>query len=664
MNLSKMRLRWMILFVSLIAFVPRVIFPLATSICYDEMAAKDSGKIWELIKAFDFRSSDWAHYPYFPFYKYVYGLLPQIFFGSVPSDPDDLAGPRFMGALIGSGIVVFTFLIGTRLFGKSIGLVGALLLAFTPSVLGHDRIAMHDAPSRLLAIASWYYIISWYQTGKFRAFAISALLAGLSVTFFHRTGLQSGLAIALWIAYVLLKKDIPWRSRLKFYSFYGVTSLGTFITTVFAFWPYLWFRPHEIVRWYADPSSTIGAPGSPEFWFGVIQPVPWHYYLVSLAISTPPIVLLAFLYSGYLNSRSNFKRPEFIALYLLVVIPLFLMSITLRQCLAHYLQIVFPALCLLAAHVLWSLLERIQRIKPVAELKNLGIIFVFFLQLYACASVNPYFMEYFNIFTGGGANVEKRKLFTLTTYGEAINPLFQYVREKSVTQQSVLCRLGAWPGLGHLPRYLGPNLFLQGYQVIDPRGPTYVLRVGAERDNVFYRYEPESELYIKVMDVYAGGASLGEVWQRREIIPGLIYVDDFSTPQFGHFVKGSENIQLNPFSNGKLFSNEYGKRSSVLMQFPSKLLQGSSSLSLLVDARMNQGKLEVSIGEDPQHLKNIIEIESEHASKTGSFDWKSNKDLFVQFHWISHYPWNGKPSTFWEADWIDSFRIYSKKQTE
>jgi 4-amino-4-deoxy-L-arabinose transferase-like glycosyltransferase len=659
---SALRIRWIALFILLIALAPRVLFPLATSICYDEMAAKDSGVMLDLLLKGDFLSDGWAHYPYFPFYKYVFGLIPQILFGSDPSSPHDLAGPRFVGAMIGSGIVVLTFLIGIQLLGKWPAIIGALLLAFVPTVLGHDRIAMHDAPSRLLALTSWCFLIYWHKTGKRFSFVSSAIFAGLAVTFFHRTGLQSGLAIALWLAFVLMKSRRDWTSRLKYFSGYGVLSLGIFGATVWILWPYMWFRPWELARWYADPSSTIGVIGTSEHWFGKIQPVPRYYYLVALVISTPPATLLGAFFWNVKNIRGIFKKEDTLALILLVIIPLLMMSLTLLQCLAHYLQIVFPALCLMAGGFFVYLKDWLSKaLVHWSRMLTLVILSIPLLgEIYACSTVSPYFMQYFNAFTGGGARVEKEKLFSLSTYGEAINPLFEYIHEKGQPNNTVLCRLGAWPGLSRLGDFIGPSYSLQGYQAVDPLGAKYVLRVGAERDNVFYRYEPDPRFYKKVMDVKADGGSLGEVWERDSQIPNMLYIDDFASPQIMHFAKGSQNIQLNPFQDGKLHSAEFGKPSELVVQLPSLFFKRQSELKMEIDLQMRHGKLEVYVGSDLNHLKQLAESNPHQKRILAEFKHPADKDLFILIKWISYEQWDSKPSTFWNVDWVDALRIYSK----
>ncbi|MCC7518711.1 MAG: hypothetical protein IT578_05955, partial [Verrucomicrobiae bacterium] len=462
----------------------RAAFPTATSICYDEGAAKDSGPILSLLLSGNFQSEGWAHYPYLPYYKYVYGLIPQVLLNAEPSDMSDLVGARWMGALLGSGIVVMTFLVGVRFLSVAAAFFGALLLASFPTVLGHDRIAMHDAPSRLLCLVGWWLVLKAFtgprgasdesadghRSGcplgsasplRPSAFSLRPLLwgaglFGLGLTFFHRTAVASGLAVAIFLLVRLMQRVRPRSSVgqahqqpsiarkgdggppagvssaggvLRTLALFGTVSLGTWILSAFLLWPYMWFRPWELIRWYADPLATAGGGGSIEFWFGRIRTVPWFYYLVAIAVSTPPLTLLAstgWQVAALWRPRSVEGR---LPILLLIWIPLLVCSLTVRQGLTHYLQIMMPGLCLGAGAGAWRVggwlahRWKIPRRTATGSLVALMVL----MHVYACWSVRPYFFEYFNSLVGGGGGVTRHRLFSQGVYGEAIQPLFDYV---------------------------------------------------------------------------------------------------------------------------------------------------------------------------------------------------------------------------------------------
>jgi hypothetical protein len=786
----------------LASFVPRAVFPLATSVCYDETAAKDSGPMWDLLKRGDFLSEGWAQYPYLPFYKYLFGLLPQALFGADPSNPDDLAGARGVGALLGSGIVVMAFLVGRRCLPLGAAFLGALLLASFPSVLGHDRIAMHDAPSRLLALVGWWFVLRAFAgssgtqasgavgpaprlpsdpgvghrgggppgVGQIsnpllrtsnvdrRSLLWGAFFFGLGLTFFHRTAAASGLAVAIYLFLRLLwtrnpvhpvnpvnnsgseqKQSLdrihkirriserPWGGIFRTLALFGAVSLGSWLLSAWLLWPYMWFRPWELWRWYADPVAVAGAGGGVEFWFGAIRVVPRHYYLVAILACTPPLTLLAFAgwhalaLRDWLRQRAPLEgkgidppphpillprnggegdpRTEIplmvepvargvslaprsgergrvrgsgdsgvgqpLPILLLFWVPLLVASLTLRQGLTHYLQILMPALCLGAGAGIWRargwLLAR-RESSPRALGWGIAALPVL-LHVHACACVSPYFLDYFNAFVGGGRGVTERRLFTQGAYGEAILPLLAHVQSRAEPSATVLCRLGPWPGLGQLDRYLGPGLLLQGHQGVDPLGARYVLRAGLERSGEFYRYRPDPALYEKVFDVLADGGSLGDVWRRKDGLAaaGLVYADDFASPQFTRFAVAGQNLNLNPFSDGKLYAVRGDQPAAVLFRFPAALLAGRRSARVEVDARLRAGAIVVRAGHEPRQLAEVGRAMGEEGAVRGKeIPLAAGKDFFVALEWQSSCRWDGKPRTFWDSDWVDALRVYGK----
>lgn len=654
------RTAWIAAIVFFIAVVPRAIFPSATTICFEELGAKDSGPMLELLKKGDFMSEKWADYPVLPFCKYIFGLIPQILFGSNPSDPMDLVGSRMMAALIGAGMVMATFLVGTQLMSRNAALFSAILLAFIPTVLGHDRIATQDGPSRLVAMMGWFYMLRWHQNSARRDLILSSVLLGLSITFSERIGLESGVTLAIWLAIVLWRSPRTRFTRFAIYFGYAGVSLATFLLAALILWPYLWFRPWELMRWYADPATMMPRGGSLEFWMGKIQHVPFSYYFIILAVSTPPLTLLAFLGWNLENFRKMTREPGVLAIPLLVLVPLMIESFTLRQSLSHNLQLLFPALSLGAGAMIWTIHERVKARSKNAFVSLLVLVIPFLMEISACICVAPYFMQYFNI---GGLAVAEKKLFSQATFGEAMNPLFDYLHKEGREGSTVYCRLGAWPGLLQLARFLGPKFTLQGQQTIDPLGARYILRYGGERDNAFYRYEPDPRYYRKKIDVLIDKGSFADFWERRAdvLVTGIVYYDDFASLQSMKLAVGGQNFNINPFSDGKLYAVKPNTPAAIIIRLPSSILRGMKTFFIQSDVQVREGQVMLSAGVDPNALKPLGHAEKYKGSlQTPDFSIPKNKDLFFCIAWSSAYNWNNQPDTFWEADWIDALRVFGK----
>jgi len=669
---TDIRRRWLVpllaISIFIIALTPRLIGITSFSICGDELAAKDCGPMLERLKSWDINSEGWGGVTTVPpFSQYIYGLLPQIFLGENPGDPDSLLGARVLGALMACMVVVMTFFVGKEILPLSGAVIAALLLSFIPTVLGHDRVALHDVHSRLMIMVSWWFILKWYKERRFLHLAGSAIFAGLGLATYYRPGIQNGMAVAVWLTLAMMMSAFSFREIVKVLSKYGFIAAVAFILSTYILCPFIWLRPWIILQWLNNSFGMATHAVAIEYWFGEIQMTPWYYYFVMICVCIPPLTLIAFAGWNINVIRKFSSNPVGLSIFCFFWIYVISASTGLRQNMLHYLQIAMPALSLGAAAGLWSFKLWLGRKLPRNTAVTAGwgiILLVVGMEGFACWSVRPYFMEYYNIFSGGGASVTANHRFTQTTYGDAINPLFEYLDKHGRRPSTVLCKLGPWPGIFTMQKRLGSDFPLQGQQQVDPLGAKYILRAGIERDNMFYRYDPDPEIYEKKMDVMAGTLSVGDVWERRDSLArnGLIYYDDFSSPQMSRFVTGARNINLNLFSAGRLYSLKPGEPAGIMFRIPPELLGNGKKFILELDLKMKHGDGRVMAGVTPEKLDEV----GRYAYQTGTlksreFTISSQTNLLIFLEWISSYAWKGNAAKFWEADCVDSMKVYSVK---
>jgi len=277
--------------------------------------------------------------------------------------------------------------------------------------------------------------------------------------------------------------------------------------------------------------------------------------------------------------------------------------------------------------------------------------------------VNPFFIEYFNILSGGGRRVAEKNTFTVTTYGGAIKYLFGYLTENGKAGSTVMCQLAAWPGITKLNHYLTPNFPMQGYQAVDPLGARYILMVSAVKSDLFYRYDPDTKVYRKQHDVLAGQIPLASVWERKDNneLSGLCYYDDFSSPQFTRFAINGSNININVFSAGKLYAVRCNTPAFLVLKLPGNLFANYSTLRFEIDIQMLNGEFHLLAGETPQTSVKILKAANEKGTFVSSdYVHIPGKDVYLVLQWYSRYAWDGQKWTFWDNDMIDTLRIYGK----
>jgi hypothetical protein len=112
---------------------------------------------------------------------------------------------RSLTALLGSGAVLLTYVIGRLLYGRAAGLIAALFLAVYPSAVGDAHYITTDTPSMFFTLLSFLLIVllGLCPPARIRNYLALALLAGLGVglalaTKYNVAVLVLPLALALW----------------------------------------------------------------------------------------------------------------------------------------------------------------------------------------------------------------------------------------------------------------------------------------------------------------------------------------------------------------------------------------------------------------------------------------------------------------------------------
>ena len=656
--------RWIPILIFVFALACRLVDFNATSITGDECVGKDSGPWWKLIKAGDLVSEDWGYgKPQFPIMRWFYGVLPEAVFGDNPSDPYDLKGARLVGAVLASVLVVGVYFLGRQFGGKSVGVIAALAFSLFPAILGHDRFASHDLPARLASVVSLGFMVRHLSHGRPRDRLWSAIWAGVSFAAYFRVGVQTILITqaALGCRW-LVERGWKKPETLIGLAGFGATALAAGFLVFIATWPYAWSRPLlAIAEVFGSPLKTSQAGPGMEWFFGSIRSLPPYYYVAVYVFMMPVLLLLAHLVGAARTWGETRVAKAPILLWLSILLPLSMGAVSFRASLNHYLLICFPATCVLAALGIHACAERLSKWRGSASAWRMGLcVAMIGSQAVTAIRIHPYHLEFFNLLVGGTRGVARNHTFMTGWYCEGIRPLFDYVNRYASHNALISCRLGAWPGISDLKRNLRPDLGLQGYTAINPLGADYILRVGFETCGGFYRCDPDPERYEKVMDVLTMGGSIGDVWKRREDLSqgGLVYADDFLTPQIARFTVSTLNLGFNPFSDGKLYPLESNKPAGILVRIPSELLGNAAEIQVRSDLQATGGKAWIQCGTNSTNRLTVARCDSFTGRlESARFARPGKGDLWISLEMVTGKLWFGDPKTFWDYDWFDSLYV-------
>ncbi|MDD2708055.1 MAG: glycosyltransferase family 39 protein [Verrucomicrobiae bacterium] len=650
------------------AFFLRVIDLDGTSITYDELESKHSGEWRNLVEQLDFTSEKWAFSQNHGvcFSRWLFGVLPEFLWKENSADPYALSGARLIAAWLAAAHVVLIYFLGRETGGVRVGFVAAFIYSLFPAVLGHDRISGHDLPPRLTLTISLLYAIRYHKTRSWRPLLISAAWTGATLTGYFRIGIQSMMIIGAWMSWLVwIWRRENCKIHLAKVFIYQAAALLTGYILFLLTWPYAWTRPteafHKVFGVAAGSAFSFGGAFL-EWFFGSIQPTPVYYYFAVFLFVTPVLCLLLML-AGVAGSWRKILRgnPESLIL-LSVLVTLISATLFVRQTLHHYIVMAFAGVCVLAGLGYRWIFNRLGSRFP--RRKNLlgwmGILMLASL-LWNTWRMHPYHLEFFNLLGGGIKGVSKNHTFMTGWYGEAINPLFEFVNKNAGRNATVICRLGPWPGMEDLKRNLRKDIGLQGYTHLDPLGPGYILLTGFETCSRYYRYCPDPRFYEKIYDLTVDGGSLGEVWGRLPAIKSarLLYQDDFSTFQCKQLIVNAQNCELNIHSGGKFFSPKSGVWAMVVFRLPSVFLQDSQRVAMEVDYRLLRGELKVFASTNPSKLAAVGAAGHNAGTlRTNEVVRPPKTDVYVALAWKTDAVWDGLHSSFWDYDWLDAFRVF------
>lgn len=232
------------------------------------------------------------------------------------------AALRFPIALAGTLSILLIFLLATALFGRSVGLIAAGLLALEPMVIGFDRIAKEDSLVVLFFLLTqflWVRSQSKAQNGSsnwvWYAWGSGAAFAGLMASKYYPH------LLAISGAYYNVFKHVPenrWHMRARrWLIFFFVMGTTFLILNPTILLPETW---REMLKFSSE--NRIGHD-SYEFMGTLyrnqmsawLSGVPWTFYYVFIGIKTSLSTLLFFLIGIPLAFRKKLGDGRFLIFF-------------------------------------------------------------------------------------------------------------------------------------------------------------------------------------------------------------------------------------------------------------------------------------------------------------------------------------------------------------
>lgn len=433
---------------------------------WDEPEYIEQGhKMIELLKQGDFGNSYfYTTYDHPPLVKYLYGITAHFDAESVlktgPVFKYDYTFSRILSVTMFSIGILFTILIGWKLFSPTVGIIAGIILSMLPFSLGLSQLVTAES---LKILTYPLAIYSYIPLFKNRIKTVSIVFAGVA------TGLalqakQTNfiLIILLGIIFLMQYKRLDKISRKNFLReklkiFLAVCLIG--ILVFIALWPQFIFHIKDVWEinqklWSVQFSSKIWqitlAP--PEIFFGKLRLVPVFYYVVYFFISIPVLILVLF-FLGLKNIVKN-KNIYSLTIILWFLLPFSLSIYSWRQHGLRYIIEIYPAIALIAALGFDTFIQRFTRSQFNKLLYFTPVIAYLLISLWY---VKPYYLDYFNELVGGTGTVYKHNLFQTGWWGQGEKEAGLYLRK--------IAPQGANVGLALSPEHTFPRFDSLKYSI-------------------------------------------------------------------------------------------------------------------------------------------------------------------------------------------------------
>jgi predicted membrane-bound dolichyl-phosphate-mannose-protein mannosyltransferase len=395
---------------------------------WDEYTVVNPGETYiSATRNLDFSEGPWIqNYEHPPVAKYLYGLsreIPKHLFFVREWDkeyhPDkEYTVPRLLSATFGGLTVVLVFLIGSLLFSSAVGVVSALILTVIPHFIAYTGVASLESAFIFFTTLFVYCLVRALKSNRWTYHLLTVVV--LTLSFATR---YNGLFFVFFYAAVMIFKyrsallhlrlnKIPWPVLLS-----PIIFLGLF----YALWPWLWRSPIHLL------DSVLRSAGghTGEYFLGSLAQPDWLYYPLYFLVTTPEVLLvLLFLFlvrlvkGGIKSSVSLFILGWFLT-------PFLATFSDFKQDGIRYVIAFIPALSLIVGYMaIWIfgyLKFRLLKIVFVAVV-TIGL-------LYPLMLFFPYYLDYYNLASGGPKQAYDNKTFEVGWWGEGGPAAVRYINQ-------------------------------------------------------------------------------------------------------------------------------------------------------------------------------------------------------------------------------------------
>jgi MFS family permease len=258
---------------------------------------------------------------------------------------------RALGAFIGAATCLLTFLIGRRVFGSVVGLLGAGLVAVSLVSVANGHFITNDVPMAFYALLAYIFIWQVYTRGRTQDYVLAAIMIGIGVATKY---LPLVLLVSLALAHLLRLRRERGRWHWEWSDLKPLAlASGVIIITFFVFSPFSFLDWRNALRDYIVQGQLSSAAGNTTV---PLNFVPYISSTLPWSIGWP--AYLAAVGGFVAIARARGMRRWELLLFSSFPVLFFLMIGSARQPWGRWLVTLQPFLALSAAAVAWWIAQQ------------------------------------------------------------------------------------------------------------------------------------------------------------------------------------------------------------------------------------------------------------------------------------------------------------------
>ena len=400
----------------------------------EEAISVPSYHVWSSIAEFDFSEEAHSeHFEHAPLPRYFYGLFYIIeqritiiknTFDYMYIPEKQMFLQRVASMFLGLGTMYFLYRISKRVFDEKVALFTLFIYVTMPHLIPYNAAVTQESLLLFLSTVFIFYYLKYLDQQSNTSLLI--LYALLPYLFYAK---QMGIFYVLF--FVLLFFDNKHYNSFKQIKLHFI---GIFLAIILLYfsWPWLWTNPLNIFEHLAYHTDRTVE----EYFLGIYQAAPkFYYYLYS--IITIPITYFILGAVGIIRiCKESFRCCNKYRNTLLIwlILPFLANFLPFKQDGIRYIityQLTFTIFIAFGLSYILDMVKNFYAKFLLLVIVGLNIISVFYV-------FNPYYLDYYNILTGGIENVYKNKLFEFGWWGEGTLEAMDYINKNYNDSQILL----------------------------------------------------------------------------------------------------------------------------------------------------------------------------------------------------------------------------------